>query len=163
MEKPHASYPLETQKTLSFPARSPLDPKPIPKNSPHPGERLANYFDNFFKTIVGISTLGASLTFSKILSSPVKPFQQFGYSEYDAQWYLSVSWLLFLLDLAFTSFFATMLSLYRPQAIKAFGKKLTHDRWVVMWYATCVSALLFSLVIAAAIFLGLVVVVLVRS
>jgi hypothetical protein len=81
----------------------------------HPGERLASYFDSFFKTIVGVSTFGASVTFTKIISTPVTPWIDYGYSKDTIQNYLAISWLLFILDLAVTSFAASALSLYQPQ------------------------------------------------
>ena len=125
---------------------------------PHPGERLASYFENFFKTIAGIATLGASITFSKIVQSPVPPFQDFHYDKIAVQWFLAVSWLFFVLALAFTSFFASLLSLFRPQAVEYFGTKSTHKRRTVMWYATGASALLYGLSIVAFVFTSLVVV-----
>lgn len=126
--------------------------------SPHPGERLASYFENFFRIVIGVATLGASITFAKIVQTPVAPFDNFGYSKYDVQWFLAISWLLFVLVLAFTSFFASLLSLYRPQAVKAFGTQTSTERRKVMWYVTLVSSLLYGLTIAAFIFISLVVV-----
>jgi hypothetical protein len=135
------------------------DAKPQdPPKSPHPGERLASYFENFFKTVIGIATLGASITFSKIVQAPLAPFDDFGYSKYTIQWFLAISWLLFVLALAFTSFFASLLSLYRPQAVKAFGSGVSIERRKVMWYVTLVSSLLFGLTIGAFVFVSLVVV-----
>lgn len=137
---------------------SAVGPAPDPYKARHPGERLSTYFENFFKTIAAISTLGASITFSKLIDNPVPTHDRFGYTEYDVQWYLGLSWLFFLLSLAFTSLFASLLSLYRPQAIKGFGTRLTHQRWLTMWYATGVSAFLFSLTVVAAALLSMVVV-----
>jgi hypothetical protein len=129
-----------------------------PPKPPHPCERLASYFENFFRTVLGIATLGASITFTKIVQTPVPPFDNFGYSKYDIQWFLAISWFLFVLALAFTSFFASLLSLYRPQAVKAFGTKNSSERSKVMWYVTLVSSLLFGLTIGAFVFVSLVVV-----
>jgi len=56
------------------------DPTQQPAPKQHPGERLANYFDNFFKTIVATSTLGSSITFAKIVQTPVTPWIDYGYS-----------------------------------------------------------------------------------
>jgi hypothetical protein len=135
------------------------DAKPHdPPKLAHPGERLASYFENFFKTVIGIATLGASITFSKIIQTPVAPFDNFGYSKYTIQWFLAISWLLFVLALAFTSFFASLLSLYRPQAVKAFGSRVSSERRKVMWYVTLVSSLLYGLTIGAFVFVSLVVV-----
>lgn len=123
-----------------------------------PGERLASYFENFFRTVVGISTLGASITFSKIVQAPVTPFHDFGFSQHDIQYLITVSWLFFILALAFTSFFASALSLWRPRAIESFGTQDGAERRKVLWFATGVSALLFGLIVAAFVTLALVVV-----
>jgi hypothetical protein len=58
----------------------------------HSGERLPSYFDSFFKTIVGVSTFGASVTFSKIISTPVTPWIDYGFSKDNIQNYLAISW-----------------------------------------------------------------------
>ncbi|CZR67691.1 uncharacterized protein PAC_17590 [Phialocephala subalpina] len=123
----------------------------------HPGERLANFFDNFFKTITAIATFGSSLTFSKVVSAPVTPWVDHGIPANTIQTYLSISWLLFLLDLGLVSFFAAGLSLWRPSAISWFGTEDSRKRRVVMWYATGVSVVLFGLLVTAFVFLGLVV------
>ena len=123
-----------------------------------PGERLASYFENFFRTIVGISTLGASITFSKIVQAPVTPFHDFGFSTNEIQYLVATSWLFFILSLAFTSFFASALSLWRPQAVKAFGTSNTAERRKVLWFATAVSALLFGLAVISFVTISLVVV-----
>ncbi|KAL6712914.1 hypothetical protein ACLMJK_009469 [Lecanora helva] len=131
------------------------DPSTPPKP---PGERLASYFENFFRTVVGISTLGASITFSKIVQSPIEPFHSFGYSGRQVQYLLAASWLLFVLCLAFTSFIASALSLWRPSAVKAFGTKDGEERDKVLWFASGVTALLLGLLVAAFLTLALVVV-----
>lgn len=129
----------------------------IEAKTKHPGERLATFFDNFFKTILSVSTLGASITFSKIVDAPTPPLHG-PFSANTAQAYMGVSWLLFLLDLAATAFATCAFTLYRPQAIAYFGTENSDRRRVVMWYASAVSALLFGILVAAFVFLGLVVV-----
>lgn len=123
-----------------------------------PGERLSSFFDNFLKTVAGICTFGASLTFSKIISDPVVPWINYGFSHFQVQRYIAISWLCFILGLAITSFAASALSLWRPKLIKAFGTVDSDGRRTVMWWATAVSSVLFGLLMAAFIFLGLVVV-----
>lgn len=123
----------------------------------HPGERLAAYFDKFFTTIVGICTLGASLSFAKIVQTPVKPWVDYGVSEIAIQNYLSIAFLLLVMDLAITSAAASALSLYRVQAISYFGTADSHERRIVMWWATLVSTVLFGMLLTAFIFLSLVV------
>jgi hypothetical protein len=127
-------------------------PQPTP-----PGERLAAYFEKFFTTIVGISTLGASISFSKVVQTPVKPWIDYGVSDNTVQVYVSMAFLLLVMDLAITSAAASALSLYRPQAVNYFGTSDSHERRIVMWWATIVSVVLFGLLFAAFIFLGLVV------
>ena len=121
------------------------------------GERLSDYFDNFFKTVTAVSTLGASITFSKIVQTPVTPWVDYGISKETIQNNLSLSWLFFVLDLAITSFAASALSLYRLQAVQYFGTSDSRERRIVMWWAALTTTVLLSLLIAAFIFLGLVV------
>ncbi|KUJ17876.1 uncharacterized protein LY89DRAFT_668092 [Mollisia scopiformis] len=123
----------------------------------HPGERLATFFDNLFKTITAISTLGASLTFSKIVQTPVAPWVDYGISKDTAQTYLGLSWLVFVINLGIVSFATAALSLWRYAAIEWFGTEDSQKRRTVMWYATFVSMVLFALIIVAFIFLGLVI------
>lgn len=127
-------------------------------SGPNPGERLASYFEKFFTTVVGISTLGASITFSKIVQSPVDPWIDYGISTDQIQAWMSLSWLIFLLALVTTSAFASLLSLYRPQAVEAFSTKDHKNKKMVMWAATATSMLLIGLVFVSFVFLSLVVV-----
>ena len=123
---------------------------------PNPGERLASYFDKFFATVIGISTLGASITFSKVISTPVRPWIDYGYDETTIQVLMGIAWLLFVMALILTSLFASLLNLYRPQAIEAFATKDHYNKNKTMWAATAVSLLLFLLILASFIFLSLV-------
>lgn len=134
-------------------------PAPAPAVPPkvHPGERLANYFDNFFKTVVAISTFGSSLTFTKIVQTPVTPWEDYGFSKLSIQYFLSNAFLFFVLNLGLTSFAASALVLYRPQAVEWFGTDDSRHRRAVMWYATVVTGVLFGLLITAFVFVALVV------
>ncbi|KAE8449895.1 hypothetical protein EG329_007372 [Mollisiaceae sp. DMI_Dod_QoI] len=131
-------------------------PTPLPAKV-HPGERLASFFENLFKTITAIATLGASLTFSKILQTPVTPWVDYGFSKDTIQTYISLSWLMFMADLTVTSFAAAALSLWRNAAVEWFGTTDSQKRRTVMWYATFVSMVLFGFLIVAFLFLSLVV------
>ena len=131
---------------------------PAKPSGKHPGDRLASYFENFFRGVIGIATFGASITFSKIVEAPTTPFHHYGFTTHQIQYLIASAWLLFILTLAFTSFFAGALSLYRPQAVQAFGETYGETRVKVLWYAIAVSAILFTLVIASFISLSLVVV-----
>lgn len=134
------------------------DSKPPEPGAKHPGDRLASYFENFFRIVTAVATLGASITFAKIVQTPVNPFRNYGFSEVEIQYLIASSWLFFVLALGFTSFFASALTLWRPQAVKAFGLTTGSERRKVLWYATAVSAFLFALVVVAFILISLVVV-----
>lgn len=133
----------------------PTSSGPTPK---HPGDRLASYFENFFRGVIGIATFGASITFTRVASAPVAPAHNYGISPQRVQFLIAISWLFFVLALAFTSFAASALSLYRRQAVEAFGTTYVDTRRKVLWFATGVAALLFSLLVVAFITLSLVVV-----
>jgi hypothetical protein len=124
---------------------------------PHPGERLADYFDNFFKAITAISTLGASLTFAKVVQSPVEPLIDYGFSKITVQYYLANSWTLFIIDLGLTTLASTTLTNYKPQAIDYFGTEDSKERRTVLWWASLVSTVCLGLLCAAFFFLSLVV------
>ncbi|KAL8785062.1 MAG: hypothetical protein Q9195_008794 [Heterodermia aff. obscurata] len=123
-----------------------------------PGERLASYFENFFRGVIGIATFGASITFSKIPDAPTAPSSNHGISATRIQYLIAISWLFFVLALACTSITASALSLYRPQAVQAFGNTYGKERRRVLWFATAVAAVLFGLLVVAFVNLGLVVV-----
>lgn len=143
---------MSSHPAASKPAKPALPP------AEHPGERLATYFDNFFKTIIAISTFGSSLTITKLLQTPVQPWRDYGIDKDTVQYYLAYSWLLFILNLVTTSFAASALSMYRPQAVAYFGTSRTTKRRTVLWYATIVTTLLVGALVAAFELLSLVVV-----
>ena len=148
------SSPNRTSRALTpFKKAPPPDP-----TKQHPGERLANFCDNFFKTIIGISTFGASMCFAKIVQTPVEPWVNYGYSKITVQFFLSNAFLFFVLDLMATSFAASALQLWRPQAVEYFGTEDSEDRRTVMWWATLVTCILLGLILVAFIMLGLIMV-----
>jgi hypothetical protein len=148
---------------MASPSRGNVNPTSIKATPPdppkvHPGERLANFFDNFFKTIIGISTFGASMCFSKVVQTPVQPWIDYGYSKVSVQFFLSNAFLFFVLDLMVTSFAASALQLWRETAIEFFGTDDSHDRRTVMWWATFVTCILLTLLMVAFFMLGLIMV-----
>jgi hypothetical protein len=149
MATPHLTSP-------SKPAPAPAVAPPAPTK--HPGDRLAEFFDAVFKTVTAISTLGASITFAKIEQTPVVPWVDYGFSKLAIQYYLADAFLFFVLDLFIVTLAATALSYWRPKAVDYFGTEDTHERRIVMWWATLVMTTLMGLLIAAFIFLALVMV-----
>jgi hypothetical protein len=137
----------------------------------HSGASVATFFTGLFQTILAIGTLGASITFNYVLSnaSPVDgsntldtPSGNTGrviFSAATVQLFLSVSWLLFLLALAFASLGSTLLTFFKKHWVRDWdGEHGRTSQVTVQWYAVIASALMGGLVIAAFALLCLVVV-----
>ncbi|KIV95775.1 hypothetical protein PV10_03390 [Exophiala mesophila] len=127
----------------------------------HSGASVASFFNGLFATIVGISTLGTSVTFSYVLSSNVQAPRALNptFSLDEIHSFLAVSWLLFLLAMAFGSLGSTLLTFYKKRWVADWdGYNGRTSRWAVQMYAVTASAFMGGLVIGAFIILGLVVV-----
>ena len=128
---------------------------PMTRHSP---ESVSAWFNGFFTTVIGIATLGASITFNYILSSPTSPKGKGPFGIDKIQLFLGISWLLFLLALACASLGSTVLTFFKEHWKKDWmgdhGPKSQRD---VQLYATLATATLGALVIAAFVFLCLVV------
>ncbi|OQV06354.1 hypothetical protein CLAIMM_10932 [Cladophialophora immunda] len=132
--------------------------RPITK---HPGSSVTTFYSGVFTTIIGISTLGASITFSYVLSNNTstprarKPV----FNVDQIQEFLAMSWLLFLLALAIASLGSTILTFFKDHWIADWdglnGK--TSQRSVQM-YAIVAAGLMGGLIIGAFVLLCLVVV-----
>ena len=128
--------------------------------SRHSGDSVSSFFTGLFGTIIAVSTLGASITFSYVISNNLTPPRNhplFGIDE--IQLFLSISWLLFLLALAFASTGSTLLTFFRDHWKADWDcKNGDQSRLSVQVYAAFASGLLSTLVIAAFVFLCLVVI-----
>lgn len=96
------------------------------------------------------------MTFSYVVGGLRDPIDRNPFNKAIIEAFLAISWLLFTLSLAFTTFFATILNFYSADAIKHWaegGKR----KVLIQWYATLTSALLYGLVVVAFAFLSLVV------
>jgi len=105
----------------------------------HPGDRLADFFDSMLKTISAVSTLGASWTFSLVISGPAEPMGYHGLSAVQIQNYIADAFVCFTINLFLTTLAATALAYWRPQAVIYFGTEDTHRRRIVAWWASAVS------------------------
>ena len=135
----------------------------------HSGSSVAIFFNGLFSTILGISTLGASITFNYVLSNASGsstlegPAEGTGggphFSAATVQLFLSVSWLLFLLELAVASAGSTFLTFFCAHWEKDWdGLHGRTSQVTVHWYAVVMSAVMGLLVIGAFALLCLVVV-----
>lgn len=149
----------------------------------HSGDSVATFFNGVFQTILAIGTLGASITFNYVLSNAsLSPDASSGsdsetsnnsnildspvattgglprFSAATVQLFLSVSWLLFLLALAFASLGQTLLTFFRKHWERDWdGVHGRISQVTVQWYAVLAAGLMGGLVIAAFILLCLVV------
>ena len=121
----------------------------------HSGISVAAWFKAFFQIVIALSTLGASVSFNFILTDVREP--RFMWAKAQISVYLSVSWLLFLLALAFASLASTILNFFQGHAVRDWDGENQSRRVVLQYYATLTSLILYGLVIAAFVFIGLVV------
>lgn len=127
----------------------------------HSGSSVATFFTGLHTTIIGISSLGASVTFSYVLSNNTQdvPSHNPRFSKEQVQQFLAISWLLFLLGLAFASLGSTLLTFFKSHWIADWdGVNGKHSQWQVQMYAVLASGVMGSLIIGAFIVLSLVVV-----
>lgn len=127
----------------------------------HSGSSVATFFNGLFPTIIGISSLGASVTFSYVLSNNTQdPLSENPtFSTEQIQQLLAISWLLFLLALAFASLGSTLLIFFKSHWIADWdGLNGRTSQWTVHVYATLASGFLGGLIVGAFIVLCLVVV-----
>lgn len=104
---------------------------------------------------------GTSVTFSYVLTNNAPapgPGPTSSFIDPNVQFFLAISWLLFLLSLAFACLGSTLLTFFRAHWEKDWdGQRGRRSQAEVQMYAVLVSGLLGSLIIAAFIFLCLVV------
>ncbi|EXJ68363.1 uncharacterized protein A1O5_08155, partial [Cladophialophora psammophila CBS 110553] len=132
--------------------------RPITK---HPGSSVTTFFNGVFRTIIGIATLGASITFSYVLSNNTstprarKPV----FNVDQIQEFLAISWLLFLLALAIASLGSTILTFFKDHWIADWdGLNGKTSQRSVQRYAIFAAGLMAALIVGAFVLLCLVVV-----
>jgi hypothetical protein len=150
LEPPRPTLTFESEHGHSLSRISPM--------TRHTAESVSAWFTGLFTTVIGISTLGASITFNYVIGNSNRPVDDSYFSAREVQLFLGISWLLFLLSLAFASLASTILTFFKDHWKKDWngehGKTSQRD---VQLYATFATALLAGLVISAFMFLCLVV------
>lgn len=132
--------------------------QPIAK---HSGSSVSTFFNGVFTSSIGVATLGASITFSYVLSNNnnIPPSRNPFFTTTQIQQFLATSWLLFLLTLAFASLGSTFLTFFKGHWIADWdGLNGRTSQQSVQMYAVCSSGLLGGLIIGAFVLLCLVVV-----
>ncbi|KIW70467.1 hypothetical protein PV04_02735 [Phialophora macrospora] len=127
----------------------------------HPGSSVSAFFKGLFTTVIGISTLGTSVTFSYVLSdnttrprsaNPVFDLEQ-------TQLFLVISWLFFLLAPANASLCSTLLTFFKNHWIADWdGVNGKRSQFEVQIYAVSAGGLMGALIVGAFVLLSLVVV-----
>ena len=124
----------------------------------HPAESVSAWFAGLFTTVIAISTLGASITFNFVIGNNNTPVKDSYFDVGAVQLFLGISWLLFLLALASASMGSTILTFFKHHWKKDWdGEHGRTSQREVQLYATFTTAILAGLVVAAFIFLCLVV------
>jgi hypothetical protein len=127
----------------------------------HRGSSISAFFNGLFSITIAVSTLGTSITFSYVLSNDIsvpssKPPT---FAQQQIREFLAISWLLFLLALAFASLGSTFLTFFKNHWIADWnGTNGKTSQWTVQMYAVVASGLLGGLTIGAFALLCLVVV-----
>jgi hypothetical protein len=144
--------------TLTFESEHGHNLSHISPMTRHPAESVFTWFNGLFTTVIGISTLGASITFNYVIGNSNRPATESYFSPREVQLFLGISWLLFLLSLVSASLGSTILTFFKDHWKKDWngehGKTSQRD---VQLYATFATALLAGLIISAFMFLCLVV------
>lgn len=144
--------------TLTFESEHGHKPSRISPMTRHPAESVSAWFSGLFTTVIGVSTLGASITFNYVISNSNIPAKDSYFNRNEIQLFLGISWLLFLLSLASACLASTILTFFKDHWKKDWngehGKTSQRD---VQLYATFATALLTGLVTSAFVFLCLVV------
>ena len=127
----------------------------------HPGTSVATFFSGLFTTVIGISSLGTSVTFSYVLSNNTSGPRSAHpvFSTDHIQLFLAISWLLFLLALATAALSSTILTFFKEHWTKDWdGVNGKTSQFDVQVYAVFVAGLMGVLIIGAFVLLTLVVV-----
>src|SRR5436305_10229504 len=93
-EKPTLKPP---RPTLTFESEHGHNLSRISPMTRHPAENVLTWFNGLFTTVIGISTLGASITFNYVIGNSNSPATESYFSSSEVQLFLGISWLLFLL------------------------------------------------------------------
>ena len=159
-------------------------PQRIAPEAAHSGSSVTTFFNGLFQTILAIGTLGASITFNYVLSNASPSVDTSAdsdsgnsngsntldnplatssgsprFSAATVQLFLSVSWLLFLLALAFASLGQTLLTFFWKHWERDWdGIHGRTSQVTVQWYAVLAAVVMGGLVIGAFALLCLVVV-----
>ncbi len=151
---------------LSYTSTHGHDLTEIDPMAKHSGASVTSFFNGLFQTILAISTLGASITFNYVLSNnqstsptPTPLPNTRAFSAETVQLFLAISWLLFLLALAFAALGSTLLTFFRRHWEEDWdGHRGKTSQTTVQMYAVFASTVIGGLVIGAFMLLCLVVV-----
>jgi hypothetical protein len=123
-----------------------------PENNNLLGQRITAYIDKFFAATFTLSLVGATNAFNKMDLGEQRE------SGGGHLFYASMAWLFFNINFAVIGFAASALAFYRIETIHAFESNIDSKRRSVTWYAVSVCTVIFLLLVAAYMCLGLVLV-----
>jgi hypothetical protein len=114
-------------------------------------ERVRTFFQGLFKIVVAVSTLGASFTFTFILTDIRSP----NHPHFDGDQlvtFLAMSWLLFIVALIFACLFTLLLNFWGDKAMTEF---YTESKWHFAGFG--MSVVLLTALVGAFIYICLVI------
>jgi hypothetical protein len=118
------------------------------------GESAAKFFEGFFPSVIAISTLGASITFTVIVSSLPEPKQTF--AEETVRTFLAIAWLLFILGLTLGTFLGSGMIFHSDEVRKGF--ELDSQSARIRWWGIMTILVLEMIIIGSFLLLSLVVI-----
>jgi hypothetical protein len=127
------------------------EPKAQRKLSPEQGQTRLSFYEGLFKIVLGVTTFGASITFSLILNELRAP--NYYFSPSTVQIFLASSWLCFILALSAACIMTSFLNFYGDQIREQWGSAREQRKW--LWIGAASSFILGGLIFGAFVFLSL--------
>jgi hypothetical protein len=109
------------------------------------------YYQGLFTIVIGVTTFGASITFSLILTDTRQPI--FHFSSSSVQLFVAISWLCFVMALGAACILASFLSFYGPKIRAEWNDAGGQRKW--LWFGAGATGILGSLLFVAFLFLSL--------
>jgi hypothetical protein len=119
--------------------------------TPEQGQTRIAFYEGLFKIVIGVTTFGASITFSLIINSPHPP--NFYFSASTVQIFVASSWLCFILALGAACIMTSFLNFYDGQIREDWASAHGQRKW--LWIGAGASFVLGGLLFSAFGFLSL--------
>jgi hypothetical protein len=109
------------------------------------------YYQSLFAIVIGITTFGASITFSLIVTETRQP--NFHFSSSSVQLFVAISWLCFVMALGAACILASFLNFYGALIKEDWNSAEGQKKW--LWFGGGATVILGGLLFVAFFFLSL--------